>query len=142
MSFDGFTSYPWISPFLLVALAAFALAFLLKPKLRGIVFIIGSVFTLALTGLTAFALATNDLRNLSSQLEAATGIATTHGFDDLGISISAAASVSTFGFLLLGFVFLLAGLTQKTWTVSRAKTQKNTPQTTPKDPISMWDEQR
>ena len=42
--FDGYSTYPWISPLLLVALAAFSLASLMKAKARGFVFIIGSLF--------------------------------------------------------------------------------------------------
>jgi hypothetical protein len=140
--FDGYSTYPWISPLLLVALAAFSLASLMKAKARGIVFSIGSLFSVILLSLTTIALATQDLRNVQKLLEDATGIAASHGLDSFEISVSPAAQISLVSYTLMAISFSLATIAQAKWLKShtRQSTKKVSGRAT--DSISLWDEQR
>ena len=140
--FDGYSTYPWISPLLLVALAAFSLASLMKAKARGVVFIIGSLFSIVLFSLTAVAVATQDLRNVRVLLEEATGIAASHGLDNYEISLNPAAQVSLLFFALMAAAFALASITQVNWASSRSQAPERKAEKRPTDSISLWDEQR
>ena len=141
-NFDGYSTYPWISPFLLVALAAFSLASLMKAKARGIVFAIGSLFSIVLLSLTTIAVATQDLRNVQSLLEEATGIAASHGLDSFEISLGPAAQLSLLSFALMALSFFLAAIAQAKWL--KSQTQQSTKKVIGRetDSISLWDEQR
>lgn len=141
-NFDGYSTYPWISPLLLVALAAFSLASLMKAKARGVVFAIGSLFSIVLLSLTTIAVATKDLRNVQNLLEEATGIAASHGLDSFEISVAPAAQISLISFALMASVFFLAALAQAKWV--KSQTQQSTKKVSgmATDSISLWDEQR
>lgn len=141
-NFDGYSTYPWISPLLLVALAAFSLASLMKAKARGVVFAIGSLFSVVLLSLTTIAVATQDLRNVQSLLEEATGIAASHGLDTFEISVSPAAQISLFCFALLATFFFLAALSQAKWVKSQPQPSKQRGSGKTTGSISLWDDQR
>lgn len=141
-NFDGYSAYPWISPLLLVALAAFSLASLMKAKARGIVFAMGSLFSVVLLSLTTIALATQDLRNVQTLLEDATGIAASHGLETFEISVGPAAQISLVSFTLMALSFSLAVIAQAKWLKSQTlqSTKKVSGRAT--DSISLWDQQR
>ena len=141
-NFDGFSTYPWISPLLLVAVAAFFLASLMRSKARGIVFAIGSLFSSILLLLSVIALATQDLSNVQKSLEEATGIAANHGLDAFEIAITPAAQISLVCFALLLASFLLAALAQAGWVKSANQAKIKKASGKPVDSISLWDQQR
>ena len=141
-NFDGYSTYPWISPLLLVALAAFSLASLMKAKARGVVFAIGSLFSVVLLSLTTIAVATQDLRNVQSLLEEATGIAASHGLDSFEISVGPAAQLSLVCFALMALAFFLAAIAQANWVKSQTQQSIKKVNGRPTDSISLWDEQR
>lgn len=144
--FDGYSTYPWISPLLLVALAAFSLASLMKAKARGVVFSLGFLFSIVLLSLTLIALASQDLRNIQLQLEEATGIATSHNLDTFEITVRPAAQLAVICFALMGAFFFLAALAQGKWVKTQTKQSKSTANGSTTggapDAISLWDEQR
>jgi ABC-type branched-subunit amino acid transport system permease subunit len=141
-NFDGYSTYPWISPLLLVALAAFSLASLLKAKARGIVFAIGSLFSIVLLSLTTISVATQDLRNVQSLLEETTGIAASHGLDSFEISVGPAAQLSLFCFALMASSFFLAAIAQAKWVKSQSPQSTKRASGRAIDSISLWDQQR
>ena len=141
-NFDGYSTYPWISPLLLVALAAFSLASLMKAKARGVVFAIGSLFSVVLLSLTTIAVATQDLRNVQSLLEEATGIAASHGLDSFEISVGPDAQLSLVCFALMALAFFLAAIAQANWVKSQTQQSIKKVNGRPTDSISLWDEQR
>lgn len=141
-NFDGYSTYPWISPLLLVALAAFSLASLMKAKARGVVFAIGSLFSIVLLSLTTIAVATQDLRNVQSLLEEATGIVASHGLDSFEISVGPAAQLSLLCFALMALSFFLAAIAQAKWVKSQAQQSTKRLSGRATDSISLWDEQR
>jgi hypothetical protein len=140
--FDGYTAYPWIAPLLLVALASFALASLLKPGFRGIVFGIGSAFSLLLGTMAWIAISNQDLGGLKSQLESLTGIAVTHGLENFQISTMYDAYISLGGFFLLSTFLVLASLAQSKWVKVAGTPSIKLEGKAPTDSISLWDEQR
>lgn len=141
-NFDGYSTYPWISPLLLVVLAAFSLASLMKARARGIVFAIGSVFSVVLMSLTTFAVATRDLRHVQNLLEEATGIAASHGLDSFEISVGPAAQASLISFALMALAFFLAAIAQAKWLKSQTQQSPKKVSGRATDSISLWDEQR
>ena len=141
-NFDGYSTYPWISPLLLVALAAFSLASLMKAKARGVVFAIGSLSSIVLFSLTTIAVTTQDLRNVKTLLEEATGIAATHGLDSFEISVGPAAQISLLCFALRAIAFFLAALAQARWVKSQTQQSIKRVSGRATDSISLWDEQR
>ncbi len=141
-NFDGYSTYPWISPLLLVALAAFSLASLMKAKARGVVFSIGSLFSLVLLSLTTIAVATQDLRNVQGLLEEATGVAASHGLDSFEISVVPAAQLSLLCFAMIALSFFLAAIEQAKWVTSQPQQSPKKASGRATDSISLWDEQR
>jgi hypothetical protein len=141
-NFDGYSTYPWISPLLLVALVAFFLAALMKAKARGVVFAIGSLFSIVLLSLTTIAVATQDLRNVQKLLEEATGITASHGLDSFETSVGPAAQLSLLCFALMALFFFLAAIAQAKWVKSQTKQSTKRFSDRATDSISLWDEQR
>lgn len=140
--FDGYSSYPWISPLLLVALASFSLAALMKAKARGVVFAVGSFFSALLFVLSTSAVVSKDLRNVQNQLEQATGIAASHGQDAYELAVEPEAQVSLVIFALLAVTFLLASFAQAKWSVKKPSSPRKRTEALATDSISLWDEQR
>lgn len=141
-TFDGFTSYSFISALLLVALSGIAVA-LLSSKLARTVALLFSSFAsicLAVFG-TSNVLSTN-LAGVSKQIESATGIAATHGLKGVETNTLIYAYLANASFVALAIATLAAAWFSRNW-ISRAKSpQKNPSRSKPTDPISLWDEQR
>jgi hypothetical protein len=141
-SFDGYSTYPWISPLLVVCLASSAVGYLTKGKTRVAMFVTGATSAFFLTSLAAIGVLSKDLSGVAKQLETATGIAATHGISGLGVSTQPVASLSVVCFLFLGTLFLFAAISQKYWVVKSPVTQTASPSKEPKTAIDLWDEQR
>ena len=140
-TFDGYTAYPWLSPLLLVCLAALAIAGLSKGKSQKIVFALGAVASFSLTVLAISVLTNRDLSGVAKQIETATGIAATHGMAGVTVQPQTAAYLSVFVYVALFGVFMLALLVQRAWQVN-PRSFKTPSRTAPTDAISLWDEQR
>jgi hypothetical protein len=140
-SFDGFSAYAWVSPLLLVCLAAMATSAISSGAMRLVSLCSGAASSFALTFLAGFAISTQDLAGLARGLETATGIAATHGISGLTITTQPFALLSVGTFVLTCVFFILAVFTSKNW-VSRAGTPSHSSQVQTKDTISLWDEQR
>lgn len=140
-NFDGYSSYGWISPMLLVCLAALATTAISAGKTRFASLLVGATAAVSLTSLAAIAVNQQDLSGVAKELENATGIAATHGISGLEISTQAIAPLGIGVFGLLGLVFLAALFSQRYW-VTKAKSQAPKPNKPVKDAISLWDEQR
>lgn len=139
--FDGYTSYAWISPLLIVCLAAMASSAVTSGSARLASLIIGAVGSLTLTLLSAVAISMQDLSGVSKELETASGIAASHGIEGLEISNAPAVAFSIGVFLGLGLLFLLSIFTCRNWAVKSSKPGSQTSSPV-KDSISLWDEQR
>jgi hypothetical protein len=140
--FDGYSAYPWIAPLLLVALASFSLASLLKTGVRGIVFGIGSAFSFLLGTMALMAISNQDLGGLKSQLESLTGIVVTHGLENFQVTTMYGAYISLAGFFLLSSLLLLSSLAQSKWVKVAGTASIKLEGKAPTDSISLWDEQR
>ena len=144
-NFDGYSSYPWMSPLLLVCLAALATSAISSGATRVTSLSVGAVSSVALTLLSALSISRQDLSGVASELEAATGIAASHGIvgglEGLDIATQPLAGISVGFFVALVLLFALAAITSGNW---KAKPTQPTGRTSKpaKDPISLWDEQR
>lgn len=140
-SFDGFSAYAWITPLLLVCLAATGTAAISTAKTRMASLWVGAIGSTGLTLLSALSISEQNLSGVSKELESATGIAATHGITGLDIATVPMASLSIAGFGSLCVVFGLAIFASNHWKAKNAipTSQIRRPA---KDPISLWDEQR
>jgi hypothetical protein len=139
--FDGFSAYAWVSPLLLVCLAAMATAAISSAGPRVASLWTGAISSFALTLLSSLSISRQDLSGLAKEIETATGIAATHGISGLDIATQPMAPLSIGVFGALFVVFLLSIFTSRHWRAKITKTarQANRPV---KDSISLWDEQR
>ena len=140
-SFDGYSTYAWVSPLLLVCLAAMATSAISASATRLVSLWVGAVSSIALTLLSALSISRQDLSGVAKELETATGIAATHGITGLDIATQPLAPASIGVFAVLSVVFLVAIFASRHW---KAKAVKATRQAgrPAKDSISLWDEQR
>ena len=140
-SFDGYSSYPWISPLLLVCLAALATSAISSggTRLTSLSVGIGSSFLLAV--LSTISISTQDLSGVAKALETATGIAATHGVEGLAISTQPMALACAGLFVGLGLLFAVAIWTSRSWKANRVEPSRRAIKPV-KDSISLWDEQR
>lgn len=160
-NFDGFTAYSWLSPMLLVCLAAVAVAALMTRYGAQITLSLGFLNAALITLLSANAISNQDLGGVSKQIESATGIAATHGIDGLQIQTLQSAYLSLFVFSLIALGFIYAVIVAPRWPIrpssrtrtsgsvkkskldrERAKLNTSTSELATKDSISIWDEQR
>lgn len=139
--FDGFSSYNWISPLLLVCLAALATSAISVAATRLASLWLGAISSITLALLSAVSISRQDLSAVAKELEAATGIAATHGISGLEITTQPVALVSIGVFGATFTAFILAIISSKSWKARASKPAllKDRPV---KDTISLWDEQR
>lgn len=140
-NFDGYSAYGWISPLLLVCLAALATTAISASMTRYLSLLVGTLSALGLTVLSSLAVGSQDLAGVASELETATGIAATHGISGLEISTQALALAAIGVFGLVALTFAAAMLAQRNWVV-KLQTQPRKASKPVKDAISLWDEQR
>jgi TM2 domain-containing membrane protein YozV len=142
-SFDGFTTYAFISPFLVLSGAA-AFTFLFLPGVaRLVIGSIASLFTAALLALVTLGVAKSDISALSSEIEAATGIATAHGLKQIETTVSSSASLAIVAIALLLIIQVGVTFASKSWPARVARTElPRTVTSDENDTISIWDSQR
>jgi hypothetical protein len=140
-NFDGYSSYAWVSPLLLVCLAAMATSAISTSATRIVSLWVGALSSISLTLLSSVSISRQDLSGVAKELEAATGIAATHGITGLDIATQALAPLSIGVFGALGLVFILAILASKHWRARAVKVSRQAGRPV-KDSISLWDEQR
>lgn len=145
-SFDGFTAYSWLSPILLVCLAAAAVSALISRNGSRIVLAFGFLISSLLLVLVLSAVFNQDLGGVAKQLEISTGIAATHGITGLGFHTTQFAYLSLALIFLVAATFLYCLITQKSWairaTYARAQAPRKSSRSEPKDSIAIWDDQR
>lgn len=143
--YDGFTAYAFLSPILLVCLAAlFASAFIggVGRKIAGLAAL--SVSALGVALLTPRILGA-DVSGLASQIEKLTGIAATHGIKDLDVLVLSWAWISLALLLLLIAVQAAFMIVERNWPKRLAKSDRYQTSQTAKDDndtIGLWDSQR
>lgn len=140
-SFDGLTVSPSASALLLVSFAGIAAALLTRGLARSISFSVSAASQFLSVALATALISRKDLSSVANEIEAATGIAANHGLKDVVIATQPVAIVSLVIFLLLGAVLgitaaLSRGLQKSRVPAAKAKASR------PKDPISLWDQQR
>lgn len=141
-SFDGFTTYAFISPFLVLSGAA-AFTFLFLPRVaRLVIGSITSLFTAALLALVALGVAKSDISALSSEIEAATGVATAHGLNQIETSVNSITSLAIGAIALLLIIQVSVTFASKNWPARQARTELTTSAIDENDTISIWDSQR
>jgi hypothetical protein len=142
-SFDGFTTYAFISPFLVLSGAA-AFTFLFLPGVaRLVIGSIASLFTAALLALVTLGVANSDISALSSEIEAATGIATAHGLNQIETTVNSSASLAVGAIALLLIIQVGVTFASKSWPARLARTElPRTVTSDENDTISIWDSQR
>lgn len=140
-SFDGYATYAWIAPLLLVCLAAMATSAITSAATRLVSLWVGALSSLTLTLLSGVSISRQDLRGVAQELETATGIAANHGINGVEIATQPLGLVS---FGVFGFLFLFFGLAIFACSHWQAKVAKPIRQggRKPKDSIALWDEQR
>lgn len=140
-NFDGYSAYAWVSPLLLVCLAAMATSTISAAATRLLSLLVGAVSSIALTLLSAFSISRQDLSGVAKELETATGIAATHGITGLDVATQPLAPASIGVFAVLSLVFLVGIFASRHWKVKAVKATRQTGRPV-KDSISLWDEQR
>jgi hypothetical protein len=139
-SFDGYSAYAWVSPLLMVCLAAMVTSAISTAATRMASLWAGGLSSIALTLLSAFSISRQDLSGVSKEIETATGIAATHGISGLDIVTQPMALLSIGVFGALGLVFGLAIFASRHWKSKIARPTRQ-PGRPVKDSISLWDEQ-
>lgn len=138
-NFDGYTAFAWLSPLLLVCLAAVLTTAISVNRTRVASLAVGLLAGLGLATLSLIGVLGQDLSGVAKQIEAATGIAATHGITDLLITTQPSAWLAIGVFLLIGLAFAAAIRSQRAWVVKQREASKAAPEN---DSISLWDEQR
>lgn len=140
-NFDGYTSYAWLSPLLLVCLAATSTAAISASKTRLISLVVGAVSSALLLLLVFRAVLFQDLSGLAKEIEAATGIAATHGVSDLAVTTQLPAWLAIGVFALICLTFAGMIFWQRGWVAKKPNTGARKIKAEP-DSIALWDEQR
>lgn len=146
-SFDGAASFAVAMPLTLLGLIAILIALISSgAALYSAVFAAASANLLAV-GLTVPKLLSLDLSALDSQLDRLTGIANTHGLDEVAISTSLAAPGWVAVSLLTSATLLFAFRFRKSWQTavspSAESVKSSRPaQKRPTSTIDLWDSQR
>ena len=149
LSFDGFTTYGFVLPSLLVMLAAFAVVTILSGISRFLILLVASFFSVALSVLWFINVPAQNLSAVATQLESATGIAANHSnssdFPSLLIQTTPTATAAFVIYALLAVTFILSAISSlygvaKTKTKGVGKPQRKSDSRA--DPITAWDNQR
>lgn len=141
-SFDGFSAFAFISPLLLVTLASFIVGLLSKATVRSIAFALAAISQVILTIVSGIKVAASDLSGVAKQIEAATGIAMSHGISDVTIALQPAAFIALLTFALLGLNLFVAAFASRKWATKQRTDAPKSAKNSPRDPISLWDQQR
>jgi uncharacterized membrane protein (TIGR02234 family) len=144
-SYNGASAYPVASPLALLSLAALSIVAISTGMTQRVAIAITAISPIMALAIVLPLAISNDVSALDAQLDRLTGIANTHGLQDLGIEQTAMIAIWTllttlaaiFGvwmlFLASSWQNLDRGVTIKKQRASKAR---------PKTSIDLWDEQR
>jgi uncharacterized membrane protein (TIGR02234 family) len=150
-SFDGATTYPASTPLSLLGLAALSVVAISASKTRFAAILIAVSSTLGALLAIVPLIVTRDISALDGQLDRLTGIANTHGLQDLLIAPTAFASVwMVICAILLVYLIWMLKLSRAWSNQDKAASSRNEKsfaqgskeKSQPKDSIELWDDQR
>ena len=141
-SFDGYTTYAYLSPLLLVCLAGTATAAISPGITRIVSFTMAALASSLLVGLTLVNVIGQNLSGVSKQIESATGIAATHGIKDLTVQVSFYSQASIVSYFLMLIAFVWALVACRSWVTMARSQGAESVRGKLTDPISLWDQQR
>jgi galactitol-specific phosphotransferase system IIB component len=142
-AFDGFTTYAYLTPVLLLIASQSLFFFFSTKKIQMVVGALGAATSFALSMAVLLELQAQNISSLGKAVETATGIAATHGID--GVTVITEIS----GYLTVAALLFFAGaqvatiLAVKSWPVRTSRTERKPAEAgEPEDTISLWDSQR
>jgi hypothetical protein len=149
-SFDGASTYPVSSPLALLGLAALSIVAISASRTRFAAILIAALSEITTLIAVIPLLVASDISALDGQLDRLTGIANTHGLQDLEILatpfgwIWTVISASSLCYLLWMLQLSKSWSNQDKATSSRAKSLKQGTRHKgePKGSIELWDDQR
>ncbi len=150
-SFDGATTYPVSSPLALLGLASLSIVAISASKTRFAAILISISASLAALLAIVPLIITRNISALDGQLDRLTGIANTHGLQDLLIAPTAFASIwMAISAILLVYLIWMLRLSRAWSNQDKAASssdekrfaQGSKAKSQPKDSIELWDDQR
>ena len=145
--FDGATTYPIAMPLALFAVAAVLIAAISRRLSRLIALALATLAEVAALALVLPQVLTSSISALDTQLDRLTGIANTHGIDEVSVANTWAPSVWALTVLIAAFWLAFACLKQASWTEKESADRYSTAKPTKKNradtsTIEIWDSQR
>lgn len=145
--FDGATTYPIAMPIALFAIAAVLIAAISRRLNRLIALALASVAELGALAFVMPQVLTRAISALDNQLDRLTGIANTHGIEDVSVSYSWAPWLWAFATLIAATWLAFACLKQGSWQQQETSDRYSTAKPAKKNKadtstIEIWDSQR
>lgn len=145
-SYDGASAYPVATPLALLGLAAISVVAISAGKTRLVAISISAVSAFAALALIVPLWLSQDVSALDTELDRLTGIANTHGLQDLGI----AGSAMSFAWMALTALTAIFSswmiVNSRNWVYLDRGVSSNgasaSKKPRPKSAIDIWDEQR
>ncbi len=144
-AFDGAKTFATASPLALLALAALAVAAISAAKTRLVAIALIAVSSLLSLSFLVPRILAQDVSSLDSQLDRLTGIANTHGLDEVSISASSWPFIwaaLTFASLLFSIWMLRSASAWASEDKSRVSARSKSKDRRTATSIDLWDEQR
>ena len=145
--FDGATTYPIAMPLALFAVAAVLIAAISRRLSRLIALALSTLAEVAALALVLPQVLSSSISALDSQLDRLTGIANTHGIDEVSVANTWAPAVWALTVLLAAIWLAFACLKQGSWKQKESVDRYSTAKPTKKNKansstIELWDSQR
>jgi len=138
--FDATTTYALAMPSSLLAVASTLVAFLVAGKAKKFVLAFSALVTGALGAWLGVQVFNRNIAGLDSQLDRLTGIARTHGVDNLQVQVG----IAPWAWLAItGLVVLLGGflaVNRSTWVIRQSASAGKSAKAT--STIDLWEQQR
>ncbi|MBP6043425.1 MAG: Trp biosynthesis-associated membrane protein [Rhodoluna sp.] len=145
--FDGSTTYPTAMPLALFAISAVFIAAISRRVTRVTALALASLAELGALAFVLPQVLTRSISALDSQLDRLTGIANTHGIEDVSVSYSSAPWLWALAALLSAIWLAFALFKQGSWQQQETTDRYSTAKTAKKNKadtstIEIWDSQR
>ena len=145
--FDGATTYPIAMPLALFAVAAVLIAAISRRLSRLIALALATLAEIAGLALVLPQVFTSSISALDSQLARLTGIANTHGIDDVSVATSWAPAFWALTALLASILLTFSCFKQSSWRQQDSVDKYSTAKPSKKNKadtstIEIWDSQR
>jgi hypothetical protein len=144
-SYNGASAYPVATPLALLSLAALSIVAISTGITQRIAIAITAISPVAALSIVLPLAVSNDVSALDAQLDRLTGIANTHGLQDLGIAQTAMITIWALLTALSAVAAVWMLFLSSRWqnldrgvTIKKQRATKARPKTT----IDLWDEQR